>query len=267
MLKHASLIIVLLLGASVARAQDGAFAPKFYAFQNGLKFGSDADEAKVLKELGYDGMSQAKHTGEKLAEQVAAYKKVGLKVLSTYLNVNDKPITEAQVKPLANSGAMIELTIRKITPKTVEAVRETAAMAAKLKIRVALYPHAGHGVATMSQAMALIQKVDHPNLGVMFNLCHFLKSEKAEDLEKALETAGDRLFAVSTAGADLNGKNWGALIKTLDEGDFPQKRLFGVLKKLKFSGPVGLQCYAVRGDKRKNLEKSMTAWKKTMKEL
>lgn len=264
MLKHAILVAILLLGASVAEAQD-AFAPKFYAFQNGLSFGSPAEEARVLKELGYAGVNQV--NGRDLAKKVAAYKEAGLKALSIYLNVNDKPITAAQVKPLENSGAMIELTIRKLTPKTVEAVRETAAMAAKMKIRVALYPHAGFAIAKMPQAMDLIQKVDHPNLGVMFNLCHFLKSEKAEDLEKTLETAGDRLIAVSTAGADTNGKNWGALIKTLDEGDFPQKRLFGALKKLKFTGPVGLQCYAVRGDKRKNLEKSMAAWKKTMKDL
>ena len=34
-----------------------------------------------------------------------------------------------------------------------------------------------------------------------------------------------------------------------------------------FDGPVGLQCYAVRGDKRKNLEASIGAWKKALAEL
>jgi sugar phosphate isomerase/epimerase len=270
MFRYAVLLLIVVAGLShsaLGQAKTAAFAPKFYAFQNGLKFGSYAEEAKVLKELGYDGVNQAKVTGQKLAEQVAAYKKVGLHVLSTYLNVTDKPITEEQVKPLANSDAMIELTIRKITPKTVEAVRATAEMAAKLKIRVALYPHAGNGVATMAQAMELIKKVDHANLGVMFNLCHFLKSEKAEDLEGALEKAGARLFAVSTAGADLKGKNWGQLIQTLDKGDFPQARLFATLKKLKFTGPVGLQCYAVRGDKRTNLKNSIAAWSKVLQDL
>ena len=82
-----------------------------------------------------------------------------------------------------------------------------------------------------------------------------------------LEKAGPRLFAVSTAGADLGGKNWGDLIQTLDQGDFPQKRLFLALKKLKFKGPVGLQCYAVRGDKKANLKKSIGAWQKVLAEL
>ena len=155
-----------------------------------------------------------------------------------------------------------------ITPQLVEAVRQTAEMASKLNIRVALYPHVGNGVETMPQAMDLIRKVDHPNLGVMFNLCHFLRSEKPEDLEKAIEAAGDRLFAVSTNGADIGkGKGWDKLIQPLDKGNFPQTRLLKVLQKVNFKGPVGLQCYAVKGDKRENLKNSIAAWKKALAEL
>ena len=202
-----------------------------------------------------------------LAEQIAAYDKVDLKVLSVYLNVNDKPIAADAVKPLENRGAIIELTVQKMTPKTVEAVRATAAMAAKMKIRVALYPHHGFAIATMPQAMEMIAKVDHPNLGVMFNLCHFLKNENVDDLEMRIEKAGSRLFAVSTAGADLGGKGWNDLIKPLDQGTFPQKRLLRALRKIGYEGPVGLQCYAVPGDKRTNLKKSIAAWKRVLAEL
>ena len=112
----------------------------------------------------------------------------------------------------------------------------------------------------MPQAMDMIEKVKHPNLGVMLNLCHYLKNEKAEDLENALKKAGPQLFAVSTSGANVGGKNWGQLIQTLDRGDFPQQRLLAALKAMKFTGPVGLQCYGVKGDKRANLQKSIDAW-------
>ena len=253
---------LLSLGGQLHAEDAAAFQPAFYAFQNGANFGSPENEAKVLKELGYAGVSQVFVTGDKLAEKVAAYDKAGVKVLSTYLNVDDKPIAADAVRQLADRGALIELTIRKMTPDTVAAVRETAAMADELNIRVALYPHHGFAIATMPQAMDLIAKVDHPNLGVMFNLCHFLKNENADDLEKVLQQAGPKLFAVSTCGANRDGDNWGELIQTLDQGDFPQTRLFRALKDMKFTGPVGLQCYGVRGDKRANLEKSMAAWKK-----
>lgn len=271
MYKASYFLAALLVGSGgLARAEDAksdSFKPRFYAFQNGVSFGSLENEAKTLKQLGYDGISQVKAGGSKLAERIAAYDNAGLKVLSIYLNVDDVPIAAEKVEPFKNRGAMIELTIRKMTPKTVEAVRQTAEMSAKMKIRVALYPHHGNAVATMPQAMDLIARVDHPNLGVMFNLCHFLKGEKAEDLEQVLETAGSRLFAVSTSGANLGGRGWGDLIKPLDQGNFPQERLFRALKKLGFKGPVGLQCYGVRGDKRTNLNSSMVAWRKMLGEF
>ncbi|MBI1246697.1 TIM barrel protein [bacterium] len=266
-MRYAIWLSILFFNANFGFAQSAepdSFHPQFYAFENGVQFGDYDNEAKTVKKLGYDGISQVNAGGEKLAERIAAYDKVGLKVLSIYLNVDDTPIAADLVRPLANRGAMIELTIRKMTPKTVEAVRQTAEMAAQLNIRVALYPHHGFAVATMPQALDLIKKVNHPNLGVMFNLCHFLKGENAEDLETVLTNAGPRLFAVSTSGADVGGQGWGELIQTLDRGDFPQDRLFKQLKKLDFRGPVSLQCYAVPGDKRENLEKSIKAWNKIL---
>lgn len=259
---------VLLISPAFAQQADPPdFAPALYAFENGVNFGSAVEDAKTLKELGYAGVSQTFSGGDKLAERVAAFDKVGLKVLSVYLNVDDTPIARELVKPLANRDAMIEITVRTLTPKTVEAVRQTAEMASELKIRVALYPHHGNAIATMPQAMDLIAKVNHPNLGVMFNLCHFLKNERADDLERVLETAGTRLFAVSTCGAKLGGQSWTDLIKPLDEGDFPQLRLLRALKKMNFKGPVGLQCYGVRGDKRTNLGKSLAEWNKVLAEI
>jgi len=263
MLKPIRWIMLALLPVVVvcARAAEEAWPkPAFYAFQNGVAFGSLEDEAKTLKKLGFDGISQVHQGGAALAQRVEVYEKHGLDVLSVYLSVQDEPIAEETVKPLENRDALIELTIHKMTDKTVKAVRETAEMAAKLKIKVALYPHHGLAVATMPQAMEMIAKVDHPNLGVMFNLCHFLKGEDAGTLEEVLDVAGSRLFAVSTSGADVGGKNWQELIKPLNQGDFPQARLFEHLRGMDFEGPVGLQCYGVPGDKLENLTASMKAW-------
>lgn len=265
-------LIPCLLGlGDVAGALLGAegepFEPGLYAFQNGVGFGSIENEARTLSKLGYAGISQVKAGGDKLAERIAVYEKLGLKVLSIYLNVDDRPVSADLVKPLANRGALIELTVRKMTPKTVEAVRQTAETADQLGIRVALYPHHGFAVARMPEAMDLIRRVNHPNLGVMFNLCHFLKGERAEDLERVLEKARSHLFAVSISGADLGGRTWGDLIKPLDQGNFPQMRVLRALKKVGFRGSVALQCYGVRGDKRANLQRSMAAWKELMGQL
>ncbi|MGJ8725102.1 MAG: sugar phosphate isomerase/epimerase family protein [Roseibacillus sp.] len=221
-------------------------------------------EGAMLKELGYAGVSQIYGDDDKLAERVAVFEELGVKVLSVYLSATDVPLQADAVRSLANGG-FIELTVKKKTPGIVESLRKTAEMAAGLNIRVVLYPHFGDAIATMDDALALADEVNHPNLGVMFNLCHYLRSEKAEDLEAAIEKAGERLFLVSTNGADLDGKNWTTLIQTLGKGTFPQERLIAALKKVDYQGPVTLQCYNVPGDKRENLEASIEAWKELLK--
>ena len=242
-------------------AEDNTKLP-FYTFLNGMpSFSSLDEEAKTLKELGYDGISQIFRGGEHLTKRIAAYEKVGLKVLSVYRSASAKSIEPAALKALENRGCIIELTVPKITPEIISSIRQTTENASKMNIRVALYPHAGFAVATIPQAMQLISKVNHPNLGLMFNLCHFLKNEKAADLEKTLTLCAPKLFAVSTSGADIDGKDWPTLIQTLDKGTFSQERLFKVLKKLNFNGPVGLQGYGIKGDKLENIKKSIAAWK------
>ena len=259
---HSYLILFFCLSTQA----DETFKPEFYAFHNGMPAMTYEEEAEMLNELGYVGISQVHGDGEQLAQRVEAYKKKSLKVLSVYLGATETPISPDLVKSLANGG-MIELTVNTINPKVVESIRQTAEMASKLQIRVALYPHYGNAVATIPQAIELVEKVGHSNLGIMFNLCHFLKSEKVSDLESVLEKASSHLFAVSTCGADLDGKTWGTLIQTLDQGTFPQKRLFIALKKLNFEGPVSLQCYALKGYKRSNLKISIHAWGAILSEL
>jgi hypothetical protein len=234
--------------------------PALYVFENGLGFGTDAEEAAFLKAAGYAGVSQV-HGGDSLAEKVAAYEKEGLRVLSVYRDVAGKGLDADDLRPLADKGGLIELTVRKLTPETPARIREICLVAEGLGMRVALYPHHGNGVATIPQAMELISKVDCPELGVMFNLCHFLKSENPADLEKTIAAAGNKLFAVSVNGADTDGKDWATLIRPLGEGDFPVGKLLGALRKNDFSGPVGLQCYGVKGDKKENLSASIAAWK------
>lgn len=257
-------LLLFLAAAASCTADDAPFAPKFYAFQNGLPGGAPAEQAKLLKELGYDGVAQV--GSGNLGERIAAYEKAGIRVLSVYLNVNDEPLSAEKIRPLAKRDALVELTVRKMTPRTVEAVRRTAEVADELGIRVALYPHAGFAVATIPQALDLIEKVDHQNLGVMFNLCHYLRNEPAADLKKTLTRTAPHLFAVSTNGADVDGRGWDTLIQPLDAGTFPQQRLLDVLEKIEFEGPVSLQCYAVKGDKRTNLARSMKAWRRMTKQ-
>ena len=64
--------------------------------------------------------------------------------------------------------------------------------------------------------------------------------------------------------ADVGGNDWGALIQTLDKGSFDQVAFFKMLREIGFSGDVGLQCYAVKGDPKDNLKRSIAAWSRSI---
>lgn len=240
---------------------DQVVVPALYAFENGLGFGTDAEEAAFLKNAGYAGVSQVHGGGEALVRKIDAYEQGGLRVLSVYRDVDGPNLDDAGLRPLADKSALIELTVKKVSPETPARIREICVLAEGLGIRVALYPHHGFGISTMPQAMDMVSKVDSANLGIMFNLCHFLRGESLDDLEKVITGAGEKLFSVSVSGADAEGKEWGQLIKRLGEGDFPMERLLTALRKSGFSGPIALQCYNLKGDKKENLSASMTAWR------
>jgi sugar phosphate isomerase/epimerase len=255
-------IPVLVLASIATAAEPTTFAPPLFAFQNGVGFGSLEEEAASLKALGYDGVGSTNLN--RLEERIAAYEAAGLKVFSIYVNLGDQRIAAA-IPLLKDRQATIELTVRKkIDDAAIQEIRELADLAAKANVRIALYPHNGFTIATIDPAIKLVEQVDRPNVGLMFNLCHFLKNEKQANLEETLARAGKRIFAVSTCGADNDGRDWGALIQPLDKGSFEQARLFDTLKTIGFQGAVGIQCYAVKGDKRKNLERTAHAWKQIL---
>lgn len=263
----ATLVVTILCGnmLSAEDASNESFHPPLFAFQNGVSFGTFEEEAATLKQLGYAGVGSVGTV--RLKDRVAAYESAGLKVFSIYVDL-DSPGLPAAIEILKNRGAIIELTIRKpIDAKTVKRVQELAEQAKEANLKIAIYPHAGFAIATVEPALDLITKVDRDNVGLNFNLCHFLKGEKAVDLESMIAKAGENIFAVSTCGADVDGNSWKTLIQPLHQGTFDQQRLLNSLKEIGFQGAVGIQCYAVKGDKKSNLEQSMKAWNRHLAKL
>ena len=247
-----------------------------FAFQNGVHFKTTSERVKVLKELGYDGIGSAKLTQSDLPllERLKHYEDTGLQLFSFYvggrLGKNGhsyaKEISEA-IAQLKGRDTILELYIQgsktnHTDEHAVSFVQEIADQAKDSGLRVVLYPHAGFYIDTIGDAVRVARKCKRDNVGVMFNLCHYLKVEPQTDLKAALTEAKPLLWQVSTSGAEIGGNNWGQLIQTLDRGTFDQNNLFRILREIGFSGNVGFQCYAIRGDSRENLKRSIEAWNK-----
>ena len=254
--------------ATRPRAAKGELTNPFFAFDNGLgrlRLTPDR-QAQTLKELGYAGVGYSS-TGD-LPKKIKAFGDRGLKVFSLYVGCKpgekipyDPKLIEA-MKQLEGTGVMLWLTVSGKTDdeKAAAVIRELADAAAKHGVKIALYPHLGFYIATTTQAVRLVKKVDRKNVGVSINLCHELKAGSEPKLPEIIKAAAPHLFLVSINGADHKG-GWDKLIRPLGDGEFDVLGFLKTLKSEGYAGPIGLQCYAVKGDQRKNLERSMATWK------
>ncbi len=247
------------------------FALALYVFDNGVGRGtlSIEEQAELTKRTGYRGIF---YSGTKdIPRLLAAHKSRGLKVLGIYTGMNvadakpgyDPGLPEA-IRQLKGSGALITFTVQGKSAKgddiAVPIIREVADMAAKSGLKVALYPHYGFHVARIEDALRVREKVGRANLGLVFNLCHWLKSGDEANLTVRLKEALPNTMMVSINGADHEG-DWDRLIQPLDRGSFDVQDFLRMLKSMGYKGPIGLQCYNVKGDREENLKRSMTAWR------
>jgi sugar phosphate isomerase/epimerase len=146
----------------------------------------------------------------------------------------------------------------------VEILRAMSDLAKDSGAQLLLYPHQGSWVERIEDSIRVADQVDRKNVGVMFNLCHWLRVDKSRDYKPLLKQAMPRLWAISINGADeIDEKpGWDRYIQPLDKGSFDVGKLLKTLKELGYQGPIGLQCYGIGGDVREHLARSMAAWQK-----
>ena len=239
------------------------------------------EQVEMVKELGYAGIGCT--AGEGVGEMLEELDKNGLRLFAVYLGANidaDQqkygPELKEAIEVLKGRNSILWLFVqsKKLKPsslegdaRAVQVIREIADMAAKSGVRVALYPHTGFWVERVEDAIRVAKKVDRKNVGVTFNLCHWLRVDDEENMKSLIKSAMPYLFVVSINGADSGGKDWKQLIQTLDRGSFNILRFLKVLKKSGYTGPIGLQGYGIGGDAYENLKRSMSAWRKLSEKI
>ncbi|MEK7403618.1 MAG: TIM barrel protein [Acidobacteriota bacterium] len=271
-----------LMSAGAALAPAGArFENPFFALcmdTHDEKKRNLAGQAQMLKELGYDGAGHLWF--ENVAERLATLDRAGLRLFQVYMRVDAGPQAKqaydaklSEVLPLLR-GRDVQLAVLMVGGKpsdpslderAVGLIREIADAARPQGVRLVLYPHQKHWLETVQDAIRVARKADRVNVGVMFNLCHWLKVGDERELRPLLEAAGPLLWALSINGSDRGPEikagtgNW---IQPLDRGTFAILGFLQELHRTGYRGSIGLQCYGIPGDAAVHLARSMAAWRR-----
>jgi sugar phosphate isomerase/epimerase len=138
----------------------------------------------------------------------------------------------------------------------VQLLRKLAEAADQSGLEVAIYPHLNFYVEKTEHAMLIAKKVNRKNLGLTFNLCHWLATtneQERSELKNELKKLAPVLKMMSINGANnvLSKKAniWEDYILPLDEGSFDINELVRyVAVDLGLTIPIGIQCFNLKSD-------------------
>ena len=270
--------IIFLFFTSTLEAQ--SFTPKFFCFENAfLEYHTNDPvfQANLIKKLGFDGMEIMGLDG--IEEKTAALDKAALQLFMVYIAIDLDSRTPYDsrlfdfIKKMDHKGVSLWLHIlsKKIPSSDgagdafcVPIIQQIADMAIQHGVKIALYPHTGFWLENIDDSYRVAEKVNRRNVGAVFNLCHYLKVDDNLKLEEKLTRVMPLLSAVSINGADdgeTNQMEWDRLIQPLGDGSFNVLSVLQILKKNHYAGPIGLQCYGIKGNPEDFLARSMQRWK------
>jgi sugar phosphate isomerase/epimerase len=237
-----------------------------------------AEQAQMLKQLGYAGIGSGYAGVAPLTEMLRELDVRDLQLFAVYTGINidpgappyDPSLKEA-MKVLEGRNVILWLFAQSSEhkpsdpagdPQAVEILGELADMAAPHKVRVSLYHHHAFWLETIEDAVRIARQVNRLNVGVTFNLCHWLRVGQSRDAKAVLVQAMPCLSVVNINGADTDGHDWKTLIQTLDCGTLDMRGFLETLRDAGYSGPVGFQGYGIGGDAYDNLKRTTAAWER-----
>jgi sugar phosphate isomerase/epimerase len=263
-------------GARAALGAEAKAAPwPFYAFGNGLQsrdLPTPEEKAKLLKDLGYDGIEEYVNPGA-LPAWLEALDKHGLKLFALYATPSidgAPPAWGDLIKRLKGRETRLELALgsRAFKPsdpagdeKGEAFLKALSDLCADTGPVVSVYPHIRSWTERVEDGVRLAKRVNRKNVGTNFNLVHWQWIKPSPPVEEALAAALPHLFLVT-----LNGLKGPATsnqaIRPLDESDYDLGGFLAAVKKVGYRGPVGLQCFSIKEPPADHLKRSMQTWRK-----
>jgi sugar phosphate isomerase/epimerase len=252
---------------------------QFFVFHNIIigdnTYNSFDSQVKLVKANGFDGVEIGSE--ESFDEMFEAIKKNDFKCSSFYvkLRVEDKNVDSfltAAIKKLKGSGTVISPHIERQTQNregptaaedeaVIKLLQKLSDLCAESNLQVAIYPHKNFYLETTTHALSLVKKVNRKNVGLGFNLCHWLATtgeQERRNLYAHLETLRPYLKMMTINGANdvisQESNLWNDYILPLGQGSFNTKGLVEFATgTMNYQGPIGIQAFNIKGDKKELL--------------
>ena len=282
-----SLLLTLLAGCFFTVGLAQKVTNDFFTLHNIIRgdsvYNTFDKQVELLKKSGFDGVeiNQAESfDGMKAAldkyDMTGSYFYVKLKLEEPYMDARLKEYigrlkgSKTIIAPyIVSESKRFQSSSHDADTLVVRLVKELAGWADEAGLQVAIYPHYRFYVERTDHALALVKQINRRNTGMTFNLCHWLATASEQErslLKTHLKELKPYLKMITISGANnviTQQKNaWDDYILPLGTGTFDTYGLLKyVVKDLKFKGPVGVQCYNIKGDKLLLIQNTMTAWK------
>jgi len=259
---------------------------EFFVLHNAIRgdsvYKTFDQQVALIKSLGYDGVEI--NQLESFAGMKAALDQHQFKGSYLYFKINvDQPQLDERLEgiiaQLKGSGTLLAPYMvsdsKQFKPSSHEAdahltvlIQQLGKWAQKSNLKVALYTHYGFYVETIDHALSLVKAADMKNVGLSFNLCHWLATTSLSERtnwKNDLKILNPYLKMVTISGAnqvDSQAKTpWDDYILPLGTGTYDTYGLVRYLvKDLKYKGPIGVQCYNIKADKPELLRTTMQVW-------
>ncbi|MBC7826162.1 MAG: sugar phosphate isomerase/epimerase [Chitinophagaceae bacterium] len=245
-------------------------------------------QVALVKNAGYDGIeinSTAHFEGMKAALDKhrfqASYFYVRISLQKPFMDeslegyIRQLQGSKTIIAPYIVSDSIFRAGTHEADSLVIRLMRQLSDWAEASALQVAIYPHLNYYVERTDHALALARSIDRKNLGLSFNLCHWLATTvnaERKDLQPHLHSLLPYLKMITICGANntvSQKKNvWDDYILPLGTGDFDTYELIKYcLKDLKLKVPVGVQCYNIKTDKYQLVQNSIQVWKQYLQQL
>ena len=274
-------LLVLFLAAAAGAAEP----VRFFAMDTAARQ-APAEAAAVLAELGYDGFGGRPATAKAFAAELGKRQVAFVNAYHVTKFAHDAAELPADlvqaIQALEGLEATLWLGIQQVRlpvgikagptagdAVVVPALKQALVLAKAKRVKVSLYPHAGFWAESVDTCLRVANAVDDPDLGVTFNLCHWLKVEGAErDPVLVIKAALPRLNFITINGADTGDTQnlgWDRLIQPLGRGTYDVGSFVAKTRAAGYRGPFGFQGYGIKMDSKELLKETMMGWKKMVK--